>query len=256
MQWLKSSNYMQSLIIKNKESGFSLIELSIVLIIIGLLVAGITGGQSLIESARARAVMNEARGYMQAVNTYYAANGRLPGDPLNVGEMGGWFSKYQENNYNFSSNYDQNIDLLNASWFDLNRESIVDWDANKDVSYGKESKYIKKAIYEFVYAGSNWTDGSASNTDYQKDLANKNIMDLTAKYDGYIPSRIAANIEEKMDDKSLDTGSIRMGYCSESIPNVEEDYIPEGEYGDITTYEDLVDARNGACDQITFRLDL
>ena len=51
----------------NNNKAFSLIELSIVLIIIGLLVAGITGGQSLIESAKIKAFMNEMDGYKQAV---------------------------------------------------------------------------------------------------------------------------------------------------------------------------------------------
>ncbi len=51
----------------SKKSAFSLIELSIVLIIIGLLVAGITGGASLIKSATLRAVMTEARNYNTAV---------------------------------------------------------------------------------------------------------------------------------------------------------------------------------------------
>jgi prepilin-type N-terminal cleavage/methylation domain-containing protein len=60
--------------------GFSLIELSIVLIIIGLLVAGITGGASLIKSAELRSIMTEARGYKMAVNAYYTSQDTLPGD--------------------------------------------------------------------------------------------------------------------------------------------------------------------------------
>jgi len=64
----------------SKKSAFSLIELSIVLIIIGLLIAGITGGASLIKSATLRAVMTEARNYNTAVNSFYVAYNAYPGD--------------------------------------------------------------------------------------------------------------------------------------------------------------------------------
>ena len=63
-----------------KKSAFSLIELSIVLIIIGLLIAGITGGASLIRSAELRAVIGEYRGYSTAVNGFYVQYNDLPGD--------------------------------------------------------------------------------------------------------------------------------------------------------------------------------
>ncbi len=63
-----------------KKSAFSLIELSIVLIIIGLLIAGITGGASLIKSSELRSVMGEARGYAVAVNAFYTQYSALPGD--------------------------------------------------------------------------------------------------------------------------------------------------------------------------------
>lgn len=65
---------------KNKRSAFSLIELSIVLIIIGLLIAGITGGASLIKSSELRSVMGEARGFSVAVNAFFTQFDGLPGD--------------------------------------------------------------------------------------------------------------------------------------------------------------------------------
>ncbi len=64
----------------SKKSAFSLIELSIVLIIIGLLIAGITGGASLIKSSQLRSLMSEARGYAVAVNAFYTQYNALPGD--------------------------------------------------------------------------------------------------------------------------------------------------------------------------------
>ncbi len=63
-----------------RKSAFSLIELSIVLIIIGLLIAGVTGGASLIKSSELRSVMGEARGYAVAVNAFFTQYNGLPGD--------------------------------------------------------------------------------------------------------------------------------------------------------------------------------
>jgi len=70
----------------SKKSAFSLVELSIVLIIIGLLIAGVTGGASLIKSSQLRSVMGEARGYAVAVNAFYSQFNGLPGDfPTAIG---------------------------------------------------------------------------------------------------------------------------------------------------------------------------
>jgi prepilin-type N-terminal cleavage/methylation domain-containing protein len=63
-----------------KRKAFSLIELAIVLIIIGLLIAGVTGGSALIKNAQLRSVMTEARGYQTAVNGFFERFQALPGD--------------------------------------------------------------------------------------------------------------------------------------------------------------------------------
>ncbi len=74
----------------SKKSAFSLIELSIVLIIIGLLIAGVTGGASLIKSSQLRSVMGEARGYAVAVNAFNSQFSGLPGDfPTVIGNAPG-----------------------------------------------------------------------------------------------------------------------------------------------------------------------
>jgi prepilin-type N-terminal cleavage/methylation domain-containing protein len=73
-----------------KKKAFSLIELSIVLIIIGLLVAGVTGGASLIKNSELRGLMTEARGYQTAVNAFNERFQALPGDYGTV--VGGTFT--------------------------------------------------------------------------------------------------------------------------------------------------------------------
>ena len=65
---------------KKNQTGFSLVELSIVLVILGLLTGGILGGQSLIKAAELRAVTTEFQQWQTAVNTFKQKYFALPGD--------------------------------------------------------------------------------------------------------------------------------------------------------------------------------
>lgn len=64
--------------------GFSLVELSIVLVILGLLTGGILGGQSLIHAAELRSVAKEAEQFTTAIYTFRTKYMGLPGDLPNA----------------------------------------------------------------------------------------------------------------------------------------------------------------------------
>ena len=111
----------------SKKSAFSLIELSIVLIIIGLLIAGITGGASLIKSSELRSIMGEARGYAVSVNSFFTQYDQYPGDAnVNVGN----FSQGKgdrDNKIEFVNN-DPTLKVAEGidAWFDLKDIGAID----------------------------------------------------------------------------------------------------------------------------------
>jgi prepilin-type N-terminal cleavage/methylation domain-containing protein len=63
-----------------RHQGFTLIELSIVLVIIGLIVGAVLVGQDLIRAAEVRAQISQIEKYNTAVNTFRDKYGALPGD--------------------------------------------------------------------------------------------------------------------------------------------------------------------------------
>ena len=209
----------------NNNKAFSLIELSIVLIIIGLLVAGITGGQSLIESAKNRAVVNEIRGWKQAVNAFYLLKERLPGDLNNDGKVGyGSNETYNKNSFPFPYNGTDNNysipDVFSAPFVDLYLAKITTFKptkANKsfNVAYfystlgGTEIPILKNLKnyvihFEYIQNGGNF---------WLKDIQNQQFLgvrtDDSAEGLQLQTSKIFQYVDQKMDDGRLNSGSIR-----------------------------------------------
>lgn len=63
-----------------RQRGFTLIEIAIVLVIIGLLLGGVLQGQQLIENSRVKSATNDFNGLATAAFSYQDRYGRLPGD--------------------------------------------------------------------------------------------------------------------------------------------------------------------------------
>lgn len=65
-----------------QRKGFTLVELSIVLVIIGLLIGGVLKGQSMIENAKIKKVASDMDSLVAATYSYQDKFNALPGDDL------------------------------------------------------------------------------------------------------------------------------------------------------------------------------
>ncbi len=73
-------------IISKRFEGFSLIEISIVLLIIGIIAGGMLKGKDLVESAQIRSVVNDLQNVQTVFESYVNSYGALPGDDSSASE--------------------------------------------------------------------------------------------------------------------------------------------------------------------------
>lgn len=86
------------------KKGFTLVELAIVIVIIGLLVGGVLQGQELIKQAKIRAQISQIEKFNTALATFKSKYNALPGDLVAPQRFGFWNGAYYGNTANYLGN--------------------------------------------------------------------------------------------------------------------------------------------------------
>ena len=172
---------------QQRQSGFTLVEIAIVLVIIGLLIGGVLKGQEMITNAKIKGIENDFGGVSAAIHAYQDRYGVLPGDG-NI--QGGWNST---NNANESRKI----------WKHLRGAGLIAGPVDgTNASYQQPSN---------PYGGLIGVDLNVYN------LSGHNIVF------GEIPGDIAQILEARGDDGVPNTGSIQ-GHATQTAYNITQRY--------------------------------
>lgn len=177
--------------------GFTIIELAIVLVIIGLILGAVMKGQSVLENAKIKRVMGDIEGIAAAVNTYYDRYSAFPGDDVNANNRWSYVQDGDGNGLiedtgggDCNSDPHENNEC-NEAWQALKAALIIKGNANDTRS---------AALPKHALGGSLYLD----NYDFGTGIGTKNYVGGTN-----ISDTIAELMDKKFDDGVDDTGTFQ-----------------------------------------------
>jgi prepilin-type N-terminal cleavage/methylation domain-containing protein len=193
---------------KNQQKGFTLVEIAIVLVIIGLLLGGILKGQEMIVQAKIKNAMADFSGISAAYHGYQDRYRKIPGD--DDGAAGRWTTPTAASSgdgngvvaglYNSGTATDES-----RNWWDhLRRAGFV---AGNGTS--QPSNAFAGMIGVQTGNGNAVTPGTVMNGFSSLIVCSANI-----------PDKVAIAIDTSMDDGISSTGGVRAELQSAPNPNI------------------------------------
>lgn len=193
---------------KMRQKGFTLVEIAIVLVIIGLLLGGILKGQEMIVQAKIKNAMADFSGISAAYHGYQDRYRKIPGD--DDGAAGRWSTPTTATSgdgngvvaglYNSTTATDES-----RLWWDhLRRAGFVAGNGS-----GQPSNAFAGMIGVQTGNGNSVTPGTVMNGFSSLIVCSANI-----------PDKVAIAIDTSMDDGVSSTGGVRAELQSAPNPNI------------------------------------
>lgn len=226
-----------------RHAAFTLIELSIVLVIIGLITGGILTGRDLIDAATVRAQISQVEKYQTAVNTFRGKYSCLPGDCSAAASFGfqprGTFTGEGDGNGILESNcvntagtytgFQVGCGENGVFWQDLSTAGLIDGVVPYTGQTGWPSTTTDYTTYlPALYTGvPNPKLGSGLNVMYVYSNGGRNYFGLSSAYkisyylvgasNPNVTVQQAYNIDKKADDGLPQSGATTACYMNYNV---------------------------------------
>ncbi len=184
---------------KKAQSGFTLVEIAIVLVIIGLLLGGVLKGQEMITNARVKNIVSQAQGVQAAFYAFQDRFRAIPGDltaaqAAMVGNAALAAATAQSNSIIAAGDSATAFQNLTVSGFLSCPVCTVTGASTAANSPTNAYGGVMQLVTDAVYAGT---------------VAAPATVRHNVKTGGQIPVEVIAEVDRKMDNGAAATGTLR-----------------------------------------------
>jgi len=206
-----------------RDAGFTLVEIAIVLVIIGLLLGGILKGQEMITQAKIKNLVNDFNGITAAMNSYQDRYRALPGDDSGAARWGAGTAAGNGNGIlnsaaavatqykNPPGAAPAAAEEVNLFWQHLRLAGFV----SGPTAYPQGGQQPNNAVNGIT--GVQTGDGVTTTLGFAS-----NIICTTN-----LPDKVAIAVDTQMDDGTMQTGSVR-SWGPQAAPNPNLAPLPGG----------------------------